>query len=343
MSMQNTSKDGSFSFREALKSVLSDLTPRAKEIVDLRFGIFTPEPLTLEEIGKKYGITRERVRQILKEALKKAAKRRDQANFRKAEEKIKFTLEQRNGIIRDDEVLELLANNDQNELGAVRFVLSASPEFHEAKEAGELANAWTDSTFEMSKWREVKDKARTYLEAKQEPVSEKDLFAGSGTDGDRKRFFNYLSVSEEIRSNKFGQWGLRGWEEITPKGTREKAYLVLKQFGKPLYFRKVAELIDKNGLNRRATNPQTVHNELIKDKRFVLVGRGIYALAEWGYQRGTVKDILQGILEKSAEPMSKEEVIAKILEVRQVKKSTIIINLNNFFAKVGRDRYTAKK
>lgn len=343
MSNQNTAKESTFSFREALKSVLNDLTPRAKEIVDLRFGIFTPEPLTLEEIGKKYGITRERVRQILKEALKKAAKRRDQANFRKAEDRIKFTLEQRNGIIRDDEVLELLAGNDRDELGAVHFILNASPEFHEAKEAGELANAWTDSTFEILKWRELKEKAKAYLEVKHEPVNEKELFVGAGADADRKHFFNYLSVSEEIRSNKFGQWGLRGWEEITPKGTREKAYLVLKQFGKPLYFRKVAELIDKNGLNKRATNPQTVHNELIKDKRFVLVGRGIYALAEWGYQRGTVKDILQGILEKSAEPMSKEDVIAKILEVRQVKKSTIVINLNNFFAKVGKDKYTVKK
>ena len=85
-----------------------------------------------------------------------------------------------------------------------------------------------------------------------------------------------------------------------------------------------------------------MHNELIKDKRFVLVGRGIYALSEWGYKRGTVKEVIMDILRISGKPMTREEVLAEVLKIRQVKKSTVIINLNTFFARIGKNAYTTK-
>ncbi|MFZ3031722.1 MAG: hypothetical protein WA082_01680, partial [Candidatus Moraniibacteriota bacterium] len=88
--------------------------------------------------------------------------------------------------------------------------------------------------------------------------------------------------------------------------------------------------------------PQTVHNELIKDQRFVLVGRGIYALSDWGYKPGTVKDVITEILQAAGKPLSREDILARVLEIRQVKKSTIIINLNTFFARIGKNAYTIK-
>ncbi|HAV11549.1 MAG TPA: hypothetical protein DCX32_03320 [Candidatus Moranbacteria bacterium] len=109
-----------------------------------------------------------------------------------------------------------------------------------------------------------------------------------------------------------------------------------------MHFKDIAEEIDKSGLNKKKTHPQTVHNELIKDKKFVLVGRGIYALAEWGYEKGTVKDVLEDILKKYPAAMTREEIIKEVLKVRQVKKSTVIINLNNYFKKTKEGKYTSK-
>jgi hypothetical protein len=109
------------------------------------------------------------------------------------------------------------------------------------------------------------------------------------------------------------------------------------------YFREIATLIDSYGLQKkRQSHPQTVHNELIKDKRFVLVGRGIYALSDWGYKRGTVKEVITDILRAAEKPLSREAVLAQVLEIRQVKKSTVIINLNTFFARIGKNAYTIK-
>ena len=117
--------------------------------------------------------------------------------------------------------------------------------------------------------------------------------------------------------------------EINPKGTRERIYLVMKEHKKPLHFTKIAKVIDDLGISKRKSHPQTVHNELIKDERFVLIGRGIYALREWGYSPGAVKDVLEDILRKSGQHMSKEEIMTEIMKFRKVKKTTVMINLNN--------------
>jgi RNA polymerase primary sigma factor len=57
-----------------LTEILHELSPREQEILSLRFGLADDEPRTLEEIGKKFGLTRERVRQIENRALEKIRK-----------------------------------------------------------------------------------------------------------------------------------------------------------------------------------------------------------------------------------------------------------------------------
>lgn len=56
---------------EALEEAISRLKPREQEVIRLRYGIYDGECHTLEEIGQKYGVTRERIRQIEAKALKK--------------------------------------------------------------------------------------------------------------------------------------------------------------------------------------------------------------------------------------------------------------------------------
>ena len=119
--------------------------------------------------------------------------------------------------------------------------------------------------------------------------------------------------------------------------------MIIKEFGKPLHFRDIAKKIDQYRLNKKKTHPQTVHNELIKDKNFVLVGRGIYALVEWGYKKGTVKDVIEEIIKNSSKALNRKEILEKVLTVRQVKESTIVINLNNYFSKSKNGTYSIKK
>lgn len=57
--------------KEALSSVLKTLTPREEKVLSLRFGLEDGHPRTLEEVGKEFNVTRERIRQIEAKALRK--------------------------------------------------------------------------------------------------------------------------------------------------------------------------------------------------------------------------------------------------------------------------------
>ena len=144
----------------------------------------------------------------------------------------------------------------------------------------------------------------------------------------------YLEASKFIEKSPQGTWGLRRWPQVNPRGMKDKAYLVLEQEGRPLHFTEVANLIVKLQDNlavqkKKTVLSQTVHNELIKDPRFVLIGRGTYGLKSWGLKAGTVKDVMRSILSHNGKTMKKEKLIAEILQQRQVKESTIALNLQD--------------
>ena len=73
-----------------------------------------------------------------------------------------------------------------------------------------------------------------------------------------------------------------------------------------------------------------------------MIGRGIYALDIWGYKRGTVAQIITDILKEAGEPLTREEIVKRVLKTRKVKETTILLNLQNkkLFRRVDRNTYT---
>ena len=340
-------KAESLFFSESLKQLVSSLPSRSQEIIFNRFGVFSSKPMTLEEIGRKYHITRERVRQVIREVLKKVNDRKKDLIFLEVQEKIVLALKANGGIMEEKRLLDFLGKDSGSEKAAVRFFLQCGGDIIDKEIAGELKFSYALKEFDVEHWKKVKNSAVDVLENHKKPLHFDELFQKISSlinaEFPKESFAFYLQVSEEIKQNTFGKWGISKWKEISPKGTREKAYLVLKEANKPLHFREIANKIDQHNLNKKKTHSQTVHNELIKDDNFVLVGRGIYALAEWGYKKGTVKDVIEEILKNSPKLLSKDEIISKVLEIRNVKKSTIVINLNNYFSKQTNGYYSIKK
>jgi RNA polymerase primary sigma factor len=68
--------------KEELNAVLSTLTHRERKVIELRFGLKGEHPRTLEEVGQKFGVTRERIRQIEAKTLAKLKSYRDSQRLR---------------------------------------------------------------------------------------------------------------------------------------------------------------------------------------------------------------------------------------------------------------------
>lgn len=335
-------------FMEALGRAFSGVPQRSIDIVKKRYGVFDGVPKTLEDIGREFQITRERVRQIIKEVIKKVKSLKIDGISMDAKKKIEFTISENDGIIKEEDVLNILAGNDPISKNTIRLLLELFDDFVAKEEDEIFEKHYHLNDFESEELLKAINAVKKILEQNEETLKEEELHRefiknGSVSEISRKKFLNYLKISKEIKPNSFGKWGLNHWAEISPRVAWQRAYLIMKETGKPLHFTEIARLIDRHNISKKKAHPQTIHNELIKNEKFVLVGRGIYALAEWGYKKGTVKELIEDILRVSHMPLRRDEILEKISQMRQVKKSTILINLNNFFARIDKDKYAIKK
>lgn len=344
--MANSNKNLSFKPKEITKKLLAVLTPRAKEVISKRYGLDDGgKRQTLEAIGEKYGITRERVRQIENAALvtiKKAPffKEADAKYFNE----LQALMEGNGGIVHEQGFLASISA-DKNTQNNIHFYLVLSDAFTKLKEDDEFHHRWTVDV-------KLAEKVHTSIRNLCQNFSDKDLISEPELianfleelkevvkDPKVKEFAaSWIALSKQVGKNPLGEWGLSSSPNVHMRGIRDFAFLVLRKHGSPMHFTEVAKEITK--MFGKKAHPATCHNELIKDKRFVLVGRGLYALAEWGYSRGIVSDVIKNILKKSG-PLTKEEIVAQVKKERYVKENTIMVNLQNtkLFKKDKQGRY----
>ena len=217
------------------------------------------------------------------------------------------------------------------------FLLTLGEQFERFPENREFYSFWTVNPDSLNFAKQVIDSLSDRFTRINQPLTleeiSKQINSGLEKPLTPQALQSFLEVSKKVRTGIDGQFGLRDWPEINPRGVRDRAYLIFKQEKRPLHFAEVTELINSSKFKKIAEPKalvQTVHNELIKDPRFVLVGRGLYALEGWGYVSGTVEDIISMILEKEKGPLAKKEIVEKVLKQRLVKVNTILINLNKF-------------
>jgi hypothetical protein len=306
-------------YQKICLDLIRDLTQRQRKIIERRFGLKTSQRETLESIGKDYGITRERIRQIVNRGIFKIKPKLKK--YQKVFSYFKDQLKKSGDLKKEDILLSQLGSKKFQ--SQVFFLLTLADPFERFLETKDFYSLWTINPQSLQRAQKIINSLyNKFLEINQ-PLFFKDLHKEYENLLTKPALLAYLEISKKIYQGPEGQYGLRDWPEIKPRGVKDLAYLVLKKEGKPLHFQKVAEKIGKGALI------QTVHNELIKDPRFVLVGRGTYALKEWGYQAGIVKEIIFKILKETKKPLTKKEILEKVLKQRLVKENTILQNLRD--------------
>ncbi len=327
-------KNPAFKPKQTTKKLLAVLPERAAHVLVGRFGLGAePEKKTLESIGKKYGITRERVRQIENFALHTIKKSSVYASESPIFDELKEYCASLGAVLSEEDFLEAFSK-EKSMQNHMHFLLVLGDAFSRDKEDEQFRLRWSVD-------KGISEKVHKALQALHQGLAAKDLITESEMlDAFKKRLgtvppeynsndilFRWLRLSKVVGRNQLGEWGLAASPNIKIRGIRDYAYLVIRRHGSPLHFQEVAKKIEQ--VFSRPSHPATCHNELIKDKgRFVLVGRGLYGLAEWGYTDGVVKDVIIDILKKNG-ALKREELVSKVLKERHVKENTVLVNLQN--------------
>ncbi len=323
--------------KEAVGSILKALpNKRLRDVIEKRFGI-KGASMTLDAIGKSYGITRERVRQIENDAVKHLKKSEASAYLAPVFRAMYDHIKNHGGVVSRTDFIASVGSRD--EAPHIELLLHLSPDIKVSPETDDhQARVYVDKDAHLASEKILKDLV-SRLDAGKKLLSFQELatlasdihHSVSGQRPAAEILATRIGISKNIRQNPYQEFGLVSWPTVQPKSIRDKAYVVLMKAGKPMHFQEVASAIDKSGFRgKKKAHPQTVHNELIKDsQRFVLVGRGLYALKEWGYQPGTVKDVIQDILRKESKGMTRDQIIQAVKSRRFVKENTILLNLQN--------------
>jgi len=336
----------SFDTTALVKRLLAEVPERAREVLIFRFGLGTKASRdTLEAIGERWSITRERVRQIEAAGIESIRNSKAFKESQDAFDELAQYITALGGIIPEDELLEGLAT-DEKSRNRFRFLLVVGSAFFRERETDDFYARWhvDHKTAEavhsaLSRLYETLDDAEVLAEGDIINRFLEELKDVNSAYRNEEILKRWLTISKTIAKNPLSEWGKAHAPAIRTKGIRDYAYLVIKQKGEPMHFGDVATSIVEV-FNKKA-HVATTHNELIKDSRFVLVGRGLYALAEWGFSPGVVRDVIKAALAKG--PLTRDEIIKEVKKVRYVKDNTILVNLGDtrYFKRHKDGTYTA--
>ena len=318
---------------------------REKEIISRRFGLNGSKE-TLEQIGEMLSITRERVRQLEKAILIRlqiSAEENQIPELAAAEKILVRNLTEMGRVAKLSDLANKVYGKEAtaSEKTGIYFiatfarnltVVEENDRYFAAVGIAEYGDALTIKT----KADEIVKVVRT----NKAPMTLDEL--DEKLNYEHPDHIRAVASISKLLATLNGVWGLSKWPSVNPKNIRDKIFVVLETKKEPMHFSDIAKEIKESNFKRKNVTVQAIHNELIKDSRFILIGRGIYALSSWGYKKGTIADIIKSILEKSEEPLSREEIVKQVLRVRKVKETTILLNLQNkkMFKKVERNLYT---
>ena len=334
---------------EILKKAISESLKiidqeREKEIITRRFGLKGPKE-TLEQIGTSLSITRERVRQLEKAVLIRlqiSAEDKEIPELPTAEKLLIRNLTEMGRVARLDDLAKKIYGDkaSKREKAGISFVATFSKGLTIIEENDHYYAAIGISEYgTQAEIKERVGKIEEIIKKNKEPMTIDEL--------DEKLDYEHpdhikavASISKELATLN-GLYGLIKWSSVNPKNIRDKIYVILETKREPMHYSEIAEAIKSSDFKRKNVTVQAIHNELIKDERFILIGRGIYALSKWGYKKGTIADTIVNILEKSEKPLTREEIVRQVLKLRKVKETTILLNLQNkkLFKKVDKNAY----
>lgn len=340
--------------REYFDKVLSSLSEKERNVIERRIWLKWQRE-TLQSIGNSFSpnITRERVRQIEDAGIKKVWRIIKATELSSIQEKWREILSLHWWLLTRDKLVwalikELHLSKDVNSY-ILEVIIQSDFDILKSKPRLGTQTYFFLPNITRKQIDAIHKEAVKVLKKKKDVIDRSELYSQI-SDGLKTDFGSLgitfidsvLDVFDDIVKGEETLIGLTRWKILNPKTLKDKSIYVMKKEKIPMHFIDIANKISEYLWETVKIN--TIHNELIRNEEFILIGRGIYALKEWGFKPGTVLDVIVDVLKKEWDAMSTEDIIKKVLKVRDVKKTTIYMNLQNkkIIERVGRNFYKLK-
>ena len=331
-------------FSELMNRLLGLLTDKEQDIIERRFPLKEEATRqTLDKIGRSYSITRERVRQIESVAIKKLARISMDPSMRQIHDLAYAILTEHGSVMSEDllvsEMLKRIANTKDRDANAMKLAMRVSDKLIKQEKNQFFRPFWRTKDLKLSDVRNAVKNIQNGMEKAHEPLSLEELtrlFPGISGEMVQSLLFiswDFLKIEE--------RWGLKSWRFINPRSIKDKVLICLQKMGRPLHFTEIITHVLGDFSSKKKVTSQAIHNELIRHKEFVLVGRGLYGLKDWGLVSGTVCDVIKTVMLEHGAPMKRQDIIDAVLKKRDIRLGTISLNLQKypFFKRVGRAVY----
>jgi len=305
-------------------------SPRDRAVIEHRFGLGGKRE-TLNEVGQRFHLTRERIRQVENStlrALRGVLAADPVPEVSAAIEQVTDTIDDMGQAASVDALAtRVVGESTTVARGVVMLLSELSP--HLVVMAGNAnyhASIVHSDTLDKRAVRAQIDTLVAALQKHGQPVALADWPGIVETPSSAAQVAAIASLSKEI-IHKGDEWGLPQWAIMNPHNIRDLAYILLRQVGEPMHYSAIADAVNAGAMGASAFSRKVVHNGLIKDPRFVLIGRGKYALAEWGYTKGSLPDVIAGVLRQES-PLSSDEIVRRVMQVRHLQDRTIRMSLH---------------
>lgn len=326
-----------------VKDILQYCKPKEQLVLFKKFGLTTGKEIPLQKIGEVYGLTRERVRQIENQGLMRFRRLIiGNERYLKVIEEAKKILDTNGWFLVEDELIAKLLNKGIGKFNGqeLKMIVVCDFDIYYLKRNKKIWKGfYIDPLFEdllsdiaehvtnyfTRAWQatdlyEFVDKLKVKYTPSYDhiPYLQNNLF-----------YTNFFKAIKGI-STFYGKIGLDEFTEVNPKTIKQKIQYILRRINKPLHYQEMATKV-MEWFPDKAVKVNTVHNELVKNNTiFVNMGLGIYGLKEWWFQGGTVKEIIERVLETAGRPLSIKDIQKEVLKEKMISPNTIVLTLQKY-------------
>jgi hypothetical protein len=327
---------------EYINFVFGAVKPRARDIIEFRYGLKTGNKTTLQEAADHFGITRERIRQIEYQGISSLKSQLTTTGPSPLFEKMKECIDNHGGLISKPRLMDELGTSFLNTGFTIEGIIELVTKIFDGdisqgqndlkiKYLSSL-DGWTTNSYDLALIELAENRILEILSASPSPIQFTELYLTLVcTDGlltlDENLAHSVvlcMSDTQHIHRQLDGSWCIYRKEH-----RNDRILSVLRQIGQPAHFTEIAERYNQMYLDR-PRSAHNVHAVLGHGEEFVRIGRGKYGLAEWGmHDDGNVANAVRRVLAARQGPMLLADIVDEVLKTWDVQKSAVIAAIDN--------------